>query len=394
MHVLPKPGNLSEGVYRRRGSPVTLTRLSRWIDTLAGPLILAVLVEIVLLRILARAGIYMFKAGTPVWLRWLYGGLVFLGNVGFYFAGLLVVLLLALLAYALWHQPSTLKQALAGVALAVLGLSAGLPFITPPPVWSLLYLLLSVLLVTVAAVLLWTESGSQIVGLAVLALGLSWVCAYYVKAAPLLGRLGVVFPGVPAWLLLAGEALAGLGILLAFLGFRQLSRKGGVTWGLIAAVTVLPLLVVYAIKPEMLPLIAIWAFGLGFYLPFPVYAIGLWLLILTAGRLAATGRWQACPFDKLRPVLSAAEMTSPELCRRAGAGLLLILLSHRMLPLIYFNLLIVVGFLLMSLKLDIPAGHLRALAPPSDVSSGSSSGDEKAQSTQDEFQGLLDRRTA
>jgi hypothetical protein len=74
----------------------------------------------------------------------------------------------------------------------------------------------------------------------------------------------------------------------------------------------------------MLPLIAIWAFGLGLYLPFPLYALGLWLLILTVWRLAADGRWPA------------------------GAGLLLILLGHRMLPLVYFNLLIGVGFMSLS----------------------------------------------
>ena len=83
----------------------------------------------------------------------------------------------------------------------------------------------------------------------------------------------------------------------------------------------------YFSTPDRFPLISTWALGVTMSMPFIAYAISATLLGVTMLKLLTSGR-QIIAF-----------------------GLVLLFFSHRMLPLTYFNLLILAGFLLISIAL-------------------------------------------
>lgn len=89
---------------------------------------------------------------------------------------------------------------------------------------------------------------------------------------------------------------------------------------------------------DRFPLISTWALGVTMSLPWFVYAATGALLSLTVLNLLRTGR----------PLL--------------GLALVFLFLTHRMLPLTYFNLLILTGFLLIAM--DTIEG--RAIRRPAD----------------------------
>ena len=155
-------------------------------------------------------------------------------------------------------------------------------------------------------------------------MAVSIVGIYYFEATASLRQLGFSFDGRGVAVFQAGEALAGLAIVAAFLVWgRTRDMK------LLAAPVIVGLLIAgaYFSGPERLPLISTWALGVTMSMPLVLYAVGITLLGVTLLKLLTTGN----------PV--------------AAYGLTLLYFSHRLLPLTYFNLLILGGFIMITVAL-------------------------------------------
>ena len=283
----------------------------------------SVLVEMLLFRIFARAGIYIFDDGSPQWAYAIYRAAVWAGTTTFNFAALLALALFVLLAGHLWLRRSTSGRFLPLAAAAMVPWNVVLFFVTPGPVLTLLYLALSAGIVLTAVAASWPRA-TRSARLALVSLAASFLCVYYFEAIAPLRLAGWLFNDHGIGVFQVGEALAGVGILTAFVAWgRTRSLR------LIAAPALVATLLVggYAAVPERFPLISTWALGVTMSLPFVAYALGAVLLGVTILKLLSSGR----------PLL--------------GYGLALLSLGHRMLPLTYFNLLILTGFVLLAIAL-------------------------------------------
>ena len=155
-------------------------------------------------------------------------------------------------------------------------------------------------------------------------LGASFLCVYYFETIAPLRQTGWVLQDNGVLIFQVGEALALFGILAAFIAWgRTRSLKVIAFPALVGALLVGS----YFSTPDRFPLISTWALGVTMSMPFLAYAISATLLGVTILKLLTSGR-QIIAF-----------------------GLVLLFFSHRMLPLTYFNLLILAGFLLISIAI-------------------------------------------
>lgn len=279
----------------------------------------AVLLEAVLFRMFARTGIYLFNEDSPGWLYQAYASAVWFGNTMFNFATILSLMLLALSAAYLWLRRDSLGRTLPWLLavmviwnLALLGAGSG-------TLLALGYLATSAAVVAGCVASAWPKAGLfERVTLALLAASFAGV--YYFETIAPLRNAGLIFADRGLVIFQVSEALAGAAIIAAF-----------VAWGRTRSIRLLAFPVLaglvmagsYFSRPDSFPLIATWSLGVTMSMPFVFYVFGLILLGVTLLKLMASGR----------PTLAY--------------GLTLIYFSHRMLPLTYFNVLVLVGFALI-----------------------------------------------
>ena len=250
----------------------------------------------------------------------------------FNFAAVLAPLMLLAIAYFLWRRhPGNMRGVSILIGLAVL-MEVLLFLESPRPVLALGYLMLSTALLGAVALMAWKIIPSRRAALLVAVIALSYVCTYYFKAAPFLQQLDVQPPLKGLTAFASGEVLL-LAAALSLPWIFGLPRH----WRSLAVPTLLALLLVgmYLGKPDTVPLLTTWAFGVTLSLPFFVYVVALWL-----GALGVVCAWQ-----RASPL--------------AAWGLLLLFLGHRMIPVTYFNDLALVGLLLFVL------GATNTIASPS-----------------------------
>ena len=286
-------------------------------------LVAAVLVEMLLFRMFARTGIYLFNDDTPQWVYWAYTTAVWLGNTMFNFAAILVTLLFALMATYLWMRRGIFGRYLPALTALIVLWNIALFFASPGPAAALLYLCLSAGIMAAAVWVSWPGS-SKGARAFLIVMAVSMIGVYYFEATASLRQLGIGFEYHRVAVFQIAEALAGIAILAAFL-----------TWGrtrdlkLLAAPVMVGVLIsgAYFSGPERLPLISTWALGVTMSMPFLLYAVGATLLGVTLLKLLTSGN----------PL--------------AAYGMTLLYFSHRMLPLTYFNLLILGGFIMMTIAI-------------------------------------------
>jgi hypothetical protein len=276
------------------------------------------MVEMVLFRTFSRTGIYLLQEGTPDWVYDAYSGLVWIGSTAFNMAAILVLLVVAVAAGYLWYRRDVVGRTLPILAALMVPWNLALFIGTPGSAATLLYVGASAAIV-VAAVAAARSSASPWELAALSIIGLSYLCVYYFEAVAPLRLAGITFSDHSLGVFQAGEALAGVGILAAFLAWGRTRRVR-----LLAGPLVLGILLMggYASGPERYPLVSTWALGVTMSLPFFAYVAGLVLLGVTVLKLITT--------DKAL----------------LGMALLLLFFGHRMLPLTYFNILVMAGFLL------------------------------------------------
>lgn len=277
-----------------------------------------------LFRTFARTGIYLFNEDSPLWAFRAYTAVVWFGNTMFNFAAILSLIVLAVLAIVLWMRRDISGRALPIGAALFVPWNVALVFGTPSPMLELAYIGASVLLIGLAMSVA-LKSASTGVRITSVLLGASFLCVYYFETIAPLRNSGISFADNGLLIFRVGEALAGVAIVASFL-----------TWGKTRSVKVIlfPALLgilmagSYLTVPDRFPLITTWALGITMSMPNLLYSLGVALLGITLLNLVKSGK-----------VLLAS-------------SLVLVYFSHRMLPLTYFNVLILIGFLLIAVAVS------------------------------------------
>jgi len=254
-------------------------------------LVVAALADWLITRTLARLAIFMPKSGL---ILTFYQGLTWLGQLA---SALAALLTLGGLLWLIWQRRHTGK----GLFSATLGLALGMSLaflVAPPKGWALLgfYLLLAILLAWLSWDI-WHSHRAMAPRLAFLLPGLALLLGllHHLDQA-LYAALHLPGPSPTAsiWFNL-GEFLA----VLSPMGLGWVSktkpRRAEVSVYAWAILPALAFSLFYWLNPSMAGVLAIWSSGLTLYLPWPLYALSLWLAGVTVlrggqeGRLAAWG---------------------------------------------------------------------------------------------------------
>ncbi|MEE9583338.1 MAG: hypothetical protein V3W01_01585, partial [Dehalococcoidales bacterium] len=132
---------------------------ARVLTVLSLALVVAVVVEVVFLRMFARAGIYIFQDSSPGWLFTGYSSLVWLGRAALNFATILAPVLLLVLVVVLWQRGTRVSRLVSVAVLVTLSLEGALFLAFPNPGLSLAYFSSSAFLVGLALVLYFRGGG-------------------------------------------------------------------------------------------------------------------------------------------------------------------------------------------------------------------------------------------
>jgi hypothetical protein len=300
---------------------MTTTAVTRIISVLAVVLAAAVLIETLLFRIFARGGVYFITEQTPAIIKNGYTSLVLSGNTLFNFAAPLTLLVLVLIVVVTWlRRPDPIYIAVSGTAGAVVIIGLLLMADMSGAVLSTAYYTASSL-VLIAVVALAIRRGVGVSATAfVLLTGISYLAIYSFKGfgSPEVAEAGI--RSVSAYAL--GEWMS----VIAFLALVPLLRGRLDRRAVVVAsvVSVLALGMSFG-RADSVPLIANWAFGLTLSLPYALYAAALWVVVAF--------------------VMSSFRRGDSTF----AAGVLLIMLGHRSIPLTYFNDLVLVGLLLVAM---------------------------------------------
>ncbi len=313
-------------------------RLARWrltqlsldpaiVRQLAVALLAAALLEVVLLRLVTRVGVYLpreeavssgFQAAS------------FLGSLAFNFAAILATILVMLLLGSMVLRMQNQVARLLVAALSVLMLwGLGWSLATGVPAADALFGLAMTSLVVLVGIVLVSQRETTPAGR--LALGLivaAYVCYQYYTLGYLTVRM-LDYAAVPPFsiaTLRLGEGfvvVAGGAAFWAWGAGRW--RRAGLPGMALVAVLVLAVAFGSLAPASTTSILALWTTGMSFYFPLPVYLLSLALYLLTIVACLRSGdaRW-------------------------TGAGLLLLLLAGYMPEATYHHLLILLGVAFLS----------------------------------------------
>jgi len=244
----------------------SLPPLFRW-------LVIAAVADWLVARTLTRAAIFMPKSPFFV------SAFQALGWAGIYAAtmvGLLAVLAAGWIAWREARSRRSWATASAWAALAALSL-AGVVI----PIWGGLLLAHHALFLATMAAILLRATASGNLGLAgtaaVPAIGLAAGAVY--QAIPALFEINdLAGPAAIGWLFGAGEGA----VLLAAIGLWWVyGRRARLSELILAAFPALAFAVALMAAPSMTGVMAIWSTGLSLLFPWPIYVLGLWLVLTT-----------------------------------------------------------------------------------------------------------------
>jgi hypothetical protein len=300
---------------------MSATSLRMFILPLGIALTSGIIVETLLFRIFSRTGIYLFNQDTPSWVYEIYQITLWVGNLAYNFSTILVIVLLIVVGFYFWKRSKD-----CGRLFPVLITTAVVWNLTwyvwdPGPKVVIAYLVLSSMILWVSISRGW-HSTSWVKRSFLFFVGLSFGLIYYFKAIPAFRQTGWSFSDYGITAFQIAEAVAGVAIIMAFIYWGR-TRELRI---IIPPILIAALIVVgFIFGPERYPLVSIWALGITMKLPFLAYIIGMVLLGVTILNLIRT--------HNEIPALA----------------LVLLFFGHRMLPLTYFNLLVLTGFALLYL---------------------------------------------
>lgn len=288
-------------------------------------LALTAVAEWLILRTATRAAIHVPK--SPAFIT-VYQGLNSLGQVAATFVGLLALVLLLGIA---WHGRRQVWLSLALSGLAVL--SVLFLFIVPPTWLALLYQFLAVTAVwLICTRVLWGqgEEGGGKRGwqgtAALLFPAFVLLAGLLVQLLPNLYAL-VGWPGPPPLtgvLFNLGELLI---VVTVFLWWWSYGRTQSWLLWLLAAIPALLFAMSFWRDPAMTGILTIWSTGLTLFLPWPVYALALWLVGVTV-----LSTWRTAPLIAYAILLLIAAGYTPQLSSQLFCAIIGLWLLARPLP--------------------------------------------------------------
>jgi len=297
---------------------------SNYVRLLSGVLVTALVAEVLFLRILARAGIYMLNEDSPEIARSAYSALLFLGNVAFNLASIASLALLLAIAVSAARTRSSGAWMLAVALLLPLGAAVAVQALGGSQAASTA-LLVSVLLALGVVIVVAGGDSFGFGRVALAAFGAAAAMAIVAKFLPIAARVWGTGTGAVDELSAASEAAMflapGLVVVAAGLGIHRKALAAAAVATLVAAL-------LGASNASMVPLIATWAFGVTLSLPYPFYVFAAALAAYAVSALVLERRWM---------ILTA---------------LAFLLLGHKGLSLTYFNILALDGMALMGLSLS------------------------------------------
>ncbi len=283
-------------------------------------MVAGVLAEAVLLRLLARGGVY-FLDDAPDAIRGTYSALVNIGVGALNFASIAVLVALGVMVLARLDAPSAMDRVLGAALALILATSIAVTIWSPAPAAALGYLLVSAFAAALIAFHAMRRERALSMRLAIVGLAATYGLLLIAKALPLAGQLGWGESGGVSVVVTISEIVTGLAIVTLAVSNR--ATRTWRAWVPGAAVTIVLLGMSFGMK-DAVPLIGIWAFGLTLDLPVAVYAIGAGLVTWIVFSALLAGR------------------------ASLAAALVMVFLAHRLLPLVYFNVLMVYGLALLA----------------------------------------------
>jgi hypothetical protein len=250
---------------------------------LAPGLIAAALVDWLVTRTLTRFAIFIPKTPEMIigyqWLNWS-------GQVGSTVAAFLALLGVSAMAVIEWRTRQTWWLALPIVGLVIMAGSA--PFL-PPAIGLPGYFLFAIMALVALSWRIVRMATPATVRLAALLPVLAMIAATLYQAAPTLYAL-LHWPGPPAWglpLFRVGDGLvvSGAAALWWALG-RCADRRSWLAGCLLASLFA----AAYLAAPAMTATLVVWSHGLTLSLPWPFYAMALWLYGVTIIESWRTGQ--------------------------------------------------------------------------------------------------------
>lgn len=234
-------------------------------------LTIAALFDWLIGRTFARSAIFMPK--TPLMIT-AYQALGTIGQVVFTLTSLLTLLGMVWIA---WHERRNIVFSL--LLLASVVFSLVFVFVMPDGWWVVFDRLLLVAIVTVLIGRLWRAPFDRRWKIALTVPMLAvWLGAMY-QVLPALAQ-ALHWPEAPALgrtLFNVGEALVALTPIGLWLLLRPQARTRVYV---LAAVPAILFSIMHLVAPAMLGVMAIWSIGLTLYVPWPIYALSMWLGII------------------------------------------------------------------------------------------------------------------
>jgi hypothetical protein len=250
---------------------------------------MAAFVDWLVMRTLTRTAIFMPKP-PPVILLYQVVGVV--GQVVATLTGLLVMIALGWLAWNVFRDTASYFMPAACLGAAILNL---LFLYILPTGWLAVgyHALLAGLILGFGLPTLRSSLRSRSQKAAALLLTLALAARELYQIIPAAYQ-AVKLPGPPAFnqaVFLSAELFAVLSLLAVWWAYGRT-----ITWQavLLASVPALAFAAFHLLNPAMLGIIAIWSTGFTLYLPWPVYALGLWaasLVVLTAAKQGSLAGW-------------------------------------------------------------------------------------------------------
>ncbi len=242
-------------------------------------LVLAAVADWSVGRTLTRMAIYMPKS-PPILL--VYQGLSWLGQFAAVFSGLLA---LGTLCWIAVNDFQRRREPVVWVSCSILFILSISNLIIAPLGWLLLSYHFCMLVLLVALTRRAWQTGSHLPGkIAGLLAGTTLVMSQLYQTIPAIS-VSAHLPASPAWMAAffnAGELMVVMSVILLWFVHGQrasgrLAKKAWLGGALPAAIFIAMRLA----NPAMAGILAIWSTGLSLYLPWPLYALALWLAGVT-----------------------------------------------------------------------------------------------------------------
>ncbi len=280
-------------------------------------LALASLAEWFIVRTVTRAAIHLPKSPLVISL---YQGATLVGQVAGIFVSLLALLFICWLAWGAWQE----RQLVLSFGLTGLAVFSLLFLVIAPPAWlALLYQLLAVIFIF-RLVYDWffgIGSGNRRAnrlwqGAVLLFPALALLAGLFYQLLPTF-YTAVSWPGPAPFtglLFNLGELLV---VVAVIIWWGVFGRQTSFRYWLIAAVPALMFIMLFQRDPATTGILAIWSSGLTLFLPWPLYAVALWL----AGA-AVLSSWRRNPPVAYAILLLASAGYAPQLSSQLFCALI------------------------------------------------------------------------